>query len=368
MASGSKFKIFAVVIVLLGIVGFFGGVEILHYTSHPKFCAICHPKQHPGPNGEVWTWKQSKHAAADVSCLDCHAKPGVVNYIIRKVTASKDVYTQLLHSTEEIEKKLANPTPHAAPEESCNFCHTEEVNSKIRASRLMALPTHFLNFRKIDYVVNPDFMEKNSLEDIFKVNDINGYAFSHKNHIENYKLRCVNCHFEEVGHPDHRKNYGLMMKKVCFTCHEKEGGPSNNDCNVCHTVQDKIRKGKISDNITGAEDVMASLACTECHTSFDALPGEKSCIECHDGSEDYGKMFNDWKTSAKGKFEKLELIYKKAREKAFSKPKFKEQFKKSENVYQLLKADKSNGIHNSEFISNTLDKLEKDFKEIIDNE
>ena len=362
-----KFKIFFVLIVLFGIIGFFGGVEALHYSSEPKFCALCHPKQKPGVNGEVFTWKQSVHAKEEVECLDCHAKPGVLNYFVRKITASKDLYTQLTHSTEEIEKKLSHPSPHAAPEQSCLFCHTDSFNQKYRASHFMELPTNFLKFRLLDTVVNPAFREKHSLEDIMTTDEINGYAFSHKEHMENYKeLTCQSCHFESTGHPDFRKNYKLMMKKTCFKCHEKNDGPSNDECSTCHIVQDNIRKGKL-ENMQGEEDVMVDLECTECHKSFDTMPEKKTCIECHDGDEEYGQTFKEWKQTTTAKLEKIEMLYLKAKVKANKNKALLKKFKEAESLYKTVKNDSSQGVHNFEFISQILDSVEKSFKDILND-
>ncbi len=367
MKRGSKLKLFFVIIVLLGIIGFFGGVEALHYSSSPQFCAICHPKQKPGPNGEVFSWKQSVHAKAEVECLDCHAKPGVINYFIRKVTAAKDLYTQLTHSPEELDKMLAHPSKHAAPEESCLFCHTDKENNEWRKTHFMTLPTEFLHFRMLDYVKNPDFREKHGLKDIMTNDEVKGYNFSHKEHMENFKeLTCQSCHFESTGHPDFSKNYPLMMKKVCFKCHEENDGPSNDECTTCHAVQDEVRHGKLLGQ-KGDEDVMVDLECTECHKSFEKLPEKKTCIECHDGDEEYGQNLVEWKAEISAKMEKIELLYEKAKAKSEKTPSLQEQFKKAEELYNAVKNDGSKGVHNFEFIKSVLNVAEKQFKKILNN-
>ncbi len=360
----SKKKVFVLITILL-IVGFFGTIEIFHYTSEPEFCALCHPKKSPGPNGEVFTWEQSIHAKADVRCLDCHAKPGVINYFIRKIIAVKDPITQFTHSTEEIEKKLAHPSKDAAPEESCLFCHTDDFNKKFRSTHLMTLPTKFLKFRELDSVVNPQYREEHGLKDIEKADYVKGYNFSHKEHLENFNnLRCVSCHFNSFAHPDFRINYALKMKKTCFKCHEDEGGPENNECITCHKVQDKIRHAKIK-GVEGEEDVMVDLKCTDCHKSFEKLPDQKTCIECHDGDEEYGKTLVEWKTKIKNRLTQIELLYEKAKLKAQKHPEFKEKFKNAERLYNEVIDDKSLGVHNFEYINSILDYIEKELKTIL---
>ena len=365
MKRGSKIKLFIVVILLLGIIGFFGGVEALHYSSSPQFCAICHPKQKPGPNGEVFSWKQSVHSKAEVECLDCHAKPGVINYFIRKVTAAKDLYTQLTHSSSELDEILSHPSKDAAPEESCLFCHSDKFNSEWRSSHFMTLPTEFLHFRKLDYVINPQFRKQYLLKDIMTSDEVGGYNFSHKEHMENFKdLTCQSCHFESTGHPDFSKNYNLKMKKVCFKCHEENDGPSNDECTTCHVVQDNIRHGKLMDQ-KGDEDVMVDLECTECHKSFDKLPDKKTCIECHDGDEEYGENLVQWKTEIGTKLQKLDFLYEKARVKAENNPALKEKFEHAAELYKAVKNDRSKGVHNFEFIKSVLDVVEKELKAIV---
>ncbi len=359
-----KKKITVLIIILL-IIGFFGTIEIFHYTSEPEFCALCHPKKRPGPNGEVFTWEQSIHAKADVKCLDCHAKPGVINYFIRKVIAAKDPITQITHSEEEIEKKLSHPSKDAAPVESCLFCHTDDFNKKYRSTHFMTLPTKFLKFRELDYVVNPEYRESHDLKDIMVSDYIKGYNFSHKDHMENFEnLRCESCHFKSFAHPDFRINYALKMKKTCFNCHEKEDGPDNNECTTCHVVQDKIRHAKIK-GVEGDEDVMIDLKCTDCHKSFEKLPDKKTCIDCHEGDEEYGKTLVEWKTKIRDRLEKMEILYQKAKLNVQKHPELREKFKEAERIYKEVLNDRSLGVHNFEYINALLDYAEKQFKMLL---
>ncbi len=359
-----KGKVIVVILILI-VVGFFGSVEVFHYTSEPEFCALCHPKKQPGPNGEVFTWEQSIHAKAGVKCLDCHAKPGVINYFIRKIKAAKDPITQLTHSEKEIEAKLAHPSKDAAPEQSCLFCHTDSFNKKYRSTHFMTLPTKFLKFRTLDYVVNPQYREKFDLPDIDKTDNVKGFHFSHEDHFENFSnLTCITCHFNKFAHPDYRINYAYKMKMVCFNCHKKEGGPENNNCTLCHTIQNKIRNAKIK-GVKGDEDVMVDLDCTDCHSSFKKLPNKNTCINCHDGDAEYGKTLVEWTNKIKTRLLKIELLYEKAKLKAEKNKSFMKEFKEGEKYYKDVLNDGSNGVHNFEYVNSLLDKAENIFKDII---
>ena len=357
-----KGKILLILILLLIIVMVFT-IKVFHYTSEPEFCGLCHSNKIPGPNGEVYTWEQSSHAKAGVTCLDCHAKPGLINYFIRKILAIKDPIIQLTHPEREIVMKLAHPSKDAAPMESCLFCHTDDFNREYRASHFMALPWKFLKFRNLDYVVNPQFRIAHSLVDIYKTDRVRGYNFSHKEHMENFEdLECISCHFKEFAHPNPNVNYPYKMKMVCFNCHEKEGGPENSDCETCHAIQPEIRKGSV-DKVKGEEDVMSDLECKECHTTFKKLPDEKSCIECHD-DEEYGKIFSQWKKEITSKIEELKPLYEEARKKALSNKELMERFREGEELYRAVIYDGSEGAHNFEYEKELLKKAQEIFKEI----
>ncbi len=359
-------KKIVVLIILLLIIGFFGTIEIFHYTSEPQFCAICHPKKSPGVNGEVYTWRLSVHAKADVECLDCHAKPGVFYYFLRKIVAAKDPITQITHSTEEIEKRLSHPSEDAAPEGSCLFCHSDDFNKKYRSSHFMTLPTKFLKFRNLDYVVNPQYRKAHGLPDIEKTDYVKGYNFSHKDHFENFEdLKCITCHFNQFAHPDYRINYAYKMKMVCFKCHEEEGGPDNKNCTKCHVIQDKIRNAKIK-GVEGDEDVMIDLKCTDCHKSFKKLPDKKVCIDCHDGDVEYGKTLVEWKRKIQNRLIKIELLYEKAKVKAEKNKNLEEKFREGERLYKDVLNDSSKGVHNFEYINAILDKAENIFKSLLE--
>lgn len=94
-------------VILLGILTYAG----MHYTSQPNFCASCHQI-----SPSVTSWAQGKHK--DVTCLKCHADPGTIGYVTRKVGGLKEVY---LHVTNQVPNKI---TARLNPE-ACIACHTD---------------------------------------------------------------------------------------------------------------------------------------------------------------------------------------------------------------------------------------------------
>ena len=62
-----------------------GGAAAIPLTDQPTFCASCHTIK---PSYDSWT--RSSHK--DVTCVDCHVRPGISGFIQDKVYAGiKDV-------------------------------------------------------------------------------------------------------------------------------------------------------------------------------------------------------------------------------------------------------------------------------------
>lgn len=106
-----------VVLVLIAGVG-------MHYTSQPYFCQSCHEIS---PN--VASWQISPHN--NVPCLDCHANPGTVGYVSRKLKGLGEVY---LHFTNQIPAKI-EPKINT---ETCIVCHTGKISGFPNAKNITA--------------------------------------------------------------------------------------------------------------------------------------------------------------------------------------------------------------------------------------
>lgn len=104
----------SLVVVLLVILAYAG----MHFTSQPNFCASCHQI-----SPAVTSWAQGKHK--DVTCLKCHADPGTIGYIKRKIGGLREVY---LHVTNQVPNKI---TARLNPE-ACIACHTDSGYPKAK--------------------------------------------------------------------------------------------------------------------------------------------------------------------------------------------------------------------------------------------
>ena len=296
------------VLVVFAAIGIFlfASVELLHYTTDPQFCKKCHPSDQPGPFGEVASWEKSKHAAAGVSCVDCHAEPGFTGYMRAKIGGLADVWAQATHSKEHIMhvlKKTDDPIYAAklVKNDICIFCHTDVHNRKVREERLMTVG---VKFRTVDGVVNPEFRKKHGLSDILAEGIKPDIAVDSK-HIKHYGmgLNCVDCH-AKIAH-NGITGYRSSMP-ICFSCHDekrKEGikPPKNEDCTACHRDNAKlypkapiVYKAKDVDPVSfNHQKHILKVKCSDCHDAvwpmkkgnarmkMDDMYAGKSCGTCH---------------------------------------------------------------------------------------
>ncbi|MCL6570375.1 MAG: NapC/NirT family cytochrome c [Bacillus sp. (in: Bacteria)] len=96
------------------IVIFGGGYGVLSFTNSPTFCASCHEMA-----PEFTTYTASAHN--QISCVQCHIKPGFVNMITHKVISLKEVY---YHVT-GIPKQIVQTEHEAVSNENCLQCHSK---------------------------------------------------------------------------------------------------------------------------------------------------------------------------------------------------------------------------------------------------
>ncbi|WP_425804310.1 cytochrome c3 family protein [Desulfitobacterium sp. Sab5] len=82
----------------------------MHYTSKPDFCASCHQIK-----PQVTAWSAGPHN--QVECLNCHADPGTVGYVKRKIGGLHEVYLQ---ATDQVPDKIVARFNVA----TCISCHT----------------------------------------------------------------------------------------------------------------------------------------------------------------------------------------------------------------------------------------------------
>jgi nitrate/TMAO reductase-like tetraheme cytochrome c subunit len=361
------FTIISVVFVV-----FFGfiNIQILHMTSEPEFCHLCHPAQGFGPLAEVDSWEHSAHGDAGVSCLDCHGRPGVFGYAKAKIGGLRDTYMQLTISKEEKLEILSNPHEDLVPSWHCLYCHSDEGNKTVRETTKG--PMKVVNMRMLDDVINPDFRERKGLADIMTEDFVGGTHFDHSMHIEEFDLTCRDCHFGVVHNPataTDRMNF-------CLACHADAGddAPQIDDCTVCHEAQETMNVG------TGFGDMnipsmmygdAADMTCVDCHTGVTKgtyRPSSSTCTNCHE-DEAYNEIFEEWAAETKARINELKEIRVELEAELADADAAKRDTTEVWKTYsqalrnlKFVRNDGTNGVHNNEYAIAILKTVKADFK------
>jgi len=228
-------------VLVLGVVG----VAFAVYTERPQFCPTCHEMT---PYYDAWAAGPHK----DISCVDCHVDPGVVNHALHKALALQELWH---HFTRK------NTFPNYSvelPNARCESCHP-------------------------------------------KVKDTLGAKFSHAVHAG--KAQCKDCH-ATVGHtvmlaaldaagilkPNATEppTPGGMspssaaghVKVACQQCHDQ----AKMKCALCHKAPHEVKPGDCSAcHSPGAKFLFqhtADAACAKCHKApANHFVGD--CASCH---------------------------------------------------------------------------------------
>lgn len=371
---------FIVIVIGIVFVLLFVTYESLHLTSTPNFCGLCHVETETGAGAEYHTWKKNIHSYADVTCIDCHGKPGFLGYVRAKIGGLFDLYGEFAYSKEhkmEILEKAATSKEYAAnlvPNDWCLVCHSDDENKRIRDERFMSF--FGVKMRKVDAVKNPAFRESNGLRDIFN-DEMANINFDHGKHIKELNLSCMSCH-KGVAHGGEFKN--KIKMEDCFNCHDAERSlnqnitaPANEDCATCHKTVVATQEGVLlleegeEPNIPSMmqdQGVYGAEGCTNCHieSAFD-LPSIEVCGSmCHGTDEDghdvdYGFMFEEIRNDfddTKAPLDDLYMQLYDAQGKMNKEQKTK--FNKFKDYYDILANDNSKGIHNDNIFRKAAEK------------
>jgi len=352
--------IFTILLAVIIVGGGFGFVMQMHMTGTAKFCKTCHPKEHNGVRGEYYTWTKGIHSEVGVSCLDCHGAPGIKGYMkAHIVNGMKSMYHELFTSEEDVIKHLteyaSNPeaAEHAAPTESCIYCHTDAGNKEMRRNRVIKIAGEF---RMIDEVKNPAYRTEYGRPDILTEGVSAGVEPNHAAHME-AGLNCYDCHLG-VGHQGERFHKPEM--ETCFNCHDdvrqSKKVPANDSCESCHTIQKGIQQGTYAKGVEGDAWYMADLACSDCHDTAFSRPNTNKCVSCHD--ESYAEMMTDTQKTFKANLEKAEAIRDRLLEEREEMPHGQKAIvNELHYLVRIMSNDGSQGIHNPEYFEAIFEKV-----------
>lgn len=256
-----------------------GGVEL---SSQPGFCNTCHSMKI-----DYKTWENSKHK--DISCLKCHAEPGIVGLVKVKMGGVHQLWVTVTGNTPE---KIVAEVPNSR----CLQCHEKLENPKSLANLKFDHAKHIKVNNCTDCHAKVVHNEKPITSSDIKSNCVNCHTK------KNVKVeQCADCH--KPTHDEKFKiSHSASVKKstdVCMACHAKqewaEGipGVGKNFCQNCHQVSMPHKVEFIKNH--GQEYDKNQEACVKCHNSEAVKAGSKAknCISCHKVEMPHEKGFID---------------------------------------------------------------------------
>ena len=213
--KGKVLSILAAIVVVVVV----GGTAAIPLTNHPTFCASCHTIK---PAYDSWSISSHK----DVTCVDCHVRPGLQGFVEDKIIAGLEDVAITFFGTPTEPHNLQSHVDSAV----CISCH----RAVLRVSEV-------------------------SLRDLPRpVNDV-GLVMSHRQHMEAFAERgtnegCTTCH-ARVVHGMAIKGYPIIIPRGHVSLDDKPHEPnlpkdsklwksSMADCLRCHDGKN-THKGKV---------------------------------------------------------------------------------------------------------------------------
>lgn len=238
------------------------GSEI--YTSQPEFCGNCHiMKKYYNQ------WSKDKHAAKNITCVDCHYAPGTRMTPKAKFKGLGQLFTYLgAGMVGDTVEKAAKVPDFSCTASNCHPQNDEFLNKKIKFTE------------KISYLHKTHFDKK----------------------IEGQDLHCDTCHQHVTG-----EKHFEVPKAICYLCHFKntEFNKDRSKCSLCHEIptaplqkQKKEGAGDEEKPITHQSLEEAKVPCDSCHYELVRGTGkvrQVQCFECHDYSTEMLKKAEDKK-------------------------------------------------------------------------
>jgi len=309
---------FHVSLVVLGglIFGMAQNVVADHEIIGAPKCKTCHRAK----TGDQWKiWTESAHARAfetlasdesskiaadkglgnpqqEVACLKCHATQaslgdGVVVNEKGKYTDSEGVGCESCHGPgSDYKAKKIMEDPEAARAaglvmttgtEGCTTCHNEEsptfkgFDFETRWGEI----AHPVPMGEEAQAASP-VAEADIPNEITFNSSVGNVLFSHKAHVEDLDVKCVECHHQihakelDTPHPDYMASSWIS----CQTCHETDSETSHKyyECSLCHHSE----PDDIADE-TLSSKVVTHRSCWKCHETDTGVDASKRCSDCH---------------------------------------------------------------------------------------
>lgn len=193
-----------------------------------------------------------------------------------------------------------------------------------------------------------------------KIVKFQGIELTHNDHVYKHNLACTYCH-------DNTSVHGAvkLKRENCLGCHHTQ---ENVDCAGCHKIQRRMITGVGGFGVDEIPAYMADLDCSDCHVDLhggnhrDATL--RACVDCHE--EGYDEMVDVWQEETRSRLDELGAALAEVRQvgmTARSRGTKTETIREAEKLrteaeshLEMIKNDRSTGVHNTEFAGALLDK------------
>lgn len=374
-------KVLLVLLIVGGSIGTYVGIKI---ADLPAFCGLlCHSM-----TPHVESLEANFHGKNGVICMDCHSHPGFFNHLEEHVVASVLVIPEItkiyledahnLHANvpefnaERLNFKGKTPAEQEEIFKECRRCHPnrldksyfmEAPHSKYEMITHNCMHCH----QAVAKQAEPDFEKAKTVLYKRGTKAPRSMPNVHPLHL-GMDVYCNSCH-SRVVHNNDPVNAPMAMHD-CTKCHDGEQAPFE-DCKMCHVGIKNIFEGKIGKGVEETASFMLDIGCMDCHNAqINYAVNTQVCIDCHDDAS-YGNMVGDWQVTYNEKLAKASQSYKATKErlevlgrKGKDLSAILSIFKDGEYNYRLAALDGSHGVHNPEFTTPLLDKVEHTFNEV----
>ena len=222
--TGKVLTVIAIIVVAVAV----GGAVAIPLTNQPTFCASCHTIK---PAYDSWT--TSSHR--DVTCVDCHVRPGLTGFIEDKVIAGLEDVAITVFGTPTEPHNLESHVESSV----CISCHRAVLRVSEVSTRDLPKP----------------------------VKDV-GLIMSHRKHMKAFEERnkgegCTTCH-ARVVHGSPIKGYPIIIPRGHVSVDDQPHEPSE-------PKDSKLWQSAMAD-------------CVRCHDGKTTHQGKvlsKRCESCH---------------------------------------------------------------------------------------
>jgi len=154
-----KYSVFTLIAVgiIVGVAGYFVTQQTLHATSTDEFCMTCHSR-HSLKDEVLASAHGNNRAGMVVQCQQCHIAQEPLNYLMKKIIVSKDIWGYLtidgfntqewLDANRREQADLALEYLRKIDSSTCRNCHNHVIDNPPESMKPIARRMHERNYAK----------------------------------------------------------------------------------------------------------------------------------------------------------------------------------------------------------------------------